>query len=54
MSEQETQQPTKKQFIDLVKSALIAVPLALVLVIITLAMLGPSVGNIFSNIVNQL
>jgi hypothetical protein len=36
------------------KSILFIAPVALVLVVVTLALIGPSVGNIFSNIVNAL
>ena len=50
-----------RQMIDIVKytfyvmkSILFIAPLALVLVVVTLALTGPSIGNIFSNIVNAL
>ena len=50
-----------RQMIDIVKytfyvmkSILFIAPLALVLVVVTLSLIGPSVGNIFSNIVNSL
>jgi|SoiMetStandDraft_2_1073263.scaffolds.fasta_scaffold1276840_1 hypothetical protein len=33
---------------------LLIVPLVLVVVVVALAMIGPSTGNIFSNIVNSL
>ncbi len=43
-----------KSTFDVMKSILFIAPLALVLVVVTLALIGPSVGNIFSNIVNSL
>jgi hypothetical protein len=43
-----------KATFEVMKSILFIAPLALVLVVVTLALIGPSVGNIFSNIVSAL
>jgi hypothetical protein len=37
-----------------IKTALILSPLFIVVIIVILSLMGPSVGNIFSNIVNAL
>jgi hypothetical protein len=54
MTEQESAANARKHLIDLGRSVLMVLPIALVAVIVTLALISPSVGNIFSNIVNQL
>ena len=38
----------------MMRSMLIILPIAFVLVMVVLALLGPAVGNVFSNIVNTL
>jgi hypothetical protein len=40
--------------LSILKAVLYCAPLVVVLVIVMLALLGPSVGNIFSNIVSAL
>jgi hypothetical protein len=40
--------------LSILKAALIVAPVVFVLVIVALALLGPSVGNVFSNIVSSL
>ena len=37
-----------------IKTALILSPLFIVVIVVILALVGPSVGNVFSNIVNSL
>ncbi len=39
---------------SVIKSMVFITPLVLVVVIVTLAMMGPAIGNVFSNIVNSL
>jgi hypothetical protein len=40
--------------LSLFKGALFFIPIVVVVVIVALALLGPSVGNVFSNIVSSL
>ncbi len=60
MSNQDLEQGRKparevaKSTLDLVKTILIAAPLVAVVVIVVLALIGPTTGNIFSNIVASL
>jgi hypothetical protein len=62
----ETPEPSEdrsaaRQIIDIckytwyvMKSILFIAPLALVLVVVTLALIGPAIGNVFSNITSSL
>ena len=43
-----------KQIFDTLKSAIILAPIFLVLIVIILSMMGPRIGNVFSNIVSAL
>lgn len=43
-----------KSIFSTIKTALMLSPLFVIVIIVVLAMLGPSIGNIFSNIVSAL
>jgi hypothetical protein len=43
-----------KSTFSMLRSILIILPVAVVVILVALALMGPAVGNVFSNIVNSL
>ncbi len=55
MSEQDLlQEPEGKGSIGILNALVVGLPITLVLLIVVLALTGPAIGNIFSNVVNAL
>ena len=47
-------QSTLREMLSLLKTAIFVTPLVLMCIVVVLSLMGPAVGNIFSNIVSTL